>query len=66
MAARKKKPTVMNVDELGLSADALAPKVTLTRQFVPEIQGNCEFLTGSPAEVAQKLIENLRADSVIQ
>jgi electron transfer flavoprotein beta subunit len=66
MAARKKKPTLVNVDELGLSADALAPKVKLTKQFVPEIQGDCEFLTGSPAEVAQKLIENLRADSVIQ
>ena len=66
MAARKKKPTVVNVDELGLAADALAPKVKLVKQYVPEIQGNCEFLTGSPAEVAQKLIENLRADSVIQ
>lgn len=65
MAARKKKPTKVAVDSLGLSADELAPKVVLTKQFVPEVQGNCEFLEGSPAEVAKKLIDTLRADSLI-
>ncbi len=65
MAARKKKPTTIAVDSLGLSADELAPKVVLTKQYVPEVQGNCEFLEGSPAEVAKKLIDTLRADSLI-
>ncbi len=66
MAARKKKPTVVAVEDLGLSAEALAPKVKASKQFVPTIQGNCEFIPGSAAEAAQKLIQNLRADSVIQ
>jgi len=66
MAARKKKPTVVALDELGLGADALAPRVKLTKQYVPTIQGDCEFLEGEPAEVAAALISKLRADSVIQ
>jgi electron transfer flavoprotein beta subunit len=37
----------------------------LTRQFVPEVQGNCEFLQGEPAEVANELIQRLEADSVL-
>ena len=65
MAARKKKPTKISVDDLGLSADELTPKVVMTKQFVPEVQGNCEFIEGSPAEAAQTLIDKLRADSLI-
>jgi electron transfer flavoprotein beta subunit len=65
MAARKKKPTNVSIDDLGLSAQELVPRVVLTRQYVPEIQGNCEFIEGSPAEAARILIDKLRADSVI-
>jgi electron transfer flavoprotein beta subunit len=65
MAARKKKPTTIAVADLGLSAEELAPRVVLSKQFVPEVQGNCEFISGSPAEAAKTLIEKLRADSVI-
>jgi electron transfer flavoprotein beta subunit len=65
MAARKKKPTVVAVSDLGLSADDLTAKVVLSKQLVPQIQGSCEFLKGSPAEVAQALMEKLRADSLV-
>jgi electron transfer flavoprotein beta subunit len=65
MAARKKKPKLLTAGDLGLSADQLMPKVVLVKQFVPEVQGNCEFLEGSAAEVAQQLIEKLRADKLI-
>ena len=44
---------------------ALAPKVELLKQYVPEVQGNCEFIEGSPEEVAKQLIDKLRADSII-
>ena len=38
----------------------------MTRQFVPTVQGNCEFLSGgTPAELADRLIENLRKDGVL-
>ncbi len=65
--ARKMKPSIVTPDSLALSAEDLAPRVVLARQFVPEIQGNCEFLEGdSPAALAQSLVERLRADSIIQ
>ncbi|KYC28845.1 putative Electron transfer flavoprotein, beta subunit [Sterolibacterium denitrificans] len=65
MAARKMTPTEISLASLNLSAGELQPNVVLTRQFVPEVQGNCEFLSGSPAEVAQQLFDKLRADRVI-
>lgn len=61
MAARKMSPEVVAIDALGLAADALEPAVVLTRQFVPQVQGNCEFLTGTPAQIAQALMERIRA-----
>ncbi|RLQ21066.1 electron transfer flavoprotein subunit beta/FixA family protein [Seongchinamella sediminis] len=65
MAARKKKPTSIAVADLGLSPEQLAPRVILEKQYVPQVQGNCEFLEGSPAEIARTLVEKLRADSLI-
>jgi electron transfer flavoprotein beta subunit len=65
MAARKKKPVAVTVAELGLSEQELTPGTVLTRQFVPEVQGNCEFLQGSAEEVAKQLCEKLRADNTI-
>jgi len=65
MAARKKKPVNVSIDDLGLSAKELTPGVVLSRQYVPEVQGNCEFIEGSPAEAARILIEKLREDGVI-
>jgi electron transfer flavoprotein beta subunit len=66
MAARRKRPTVVSPDSLGVSAADLAPKVVLTRQFVPAVHGNCEFIEGdTAAEKAGRLIARLRQDSVI-
>lgn len=66
MAARKKKATKVELAELGLGEADLAPIVKPARQFVPTIQGDCEFLTGSVEEVAASLIQKLRSDSLIQ
>ncbi len=67
LAARRKKPTVLAVDDLSLSAEQLQPRATLTRQFVPTIQGNCEFISGdTSAALADSLIERLREDGTIQ
>ena len=66
IAARRMKPTIVSVEELSLSPEALQPRVTMTRQFVPTVQGNCEFLSGeTPAELADRLIENLCRDGVL-
>ena len=64
--ARRKKPDVVSPADLGLSEADLAPKVVMTRQYVPEIKGNCEILTGeTPAALADQLIDKLRADSIL-
>jgi electron transfer flavoprotein beta subunit len=66
MAARRKKPTVVTVAELGLSAQDVRPKVVLTRQFVPTVHGNCEFISGdSPAALANHLLARLREQRII-
>jgi electron transfer flavoprotein beta subunit len=65
--ARRKKPTIVSVEDLGLPPEDLQPRVTFTRQFVPTVQGNCEFISGeTAAEMADSLIARLRDDSVIQ
>ncbi len=61
MAARKMSAEIVAIDSLGIDAAALTPSITLQRQFVPQIQGNCEFLSGSPAEIAKALMERIRA-----
>ncbi len=66
MAARKKRPTVVAADALGLLPDALVPKVAVIRQFVPTVQGHCEFITGAgPDEIAGRLLAQLRGDGII-
>ena len=66
IAARRKQATVLSPDDLGLTPADLQPRAVLTRQFVPQVQGNCEMLTGdSPAQMAADLIERLRADQVL-
>ena len=65
MAARKKKPSVIDIAELSLSENQLTPGTVLIKQFVPEVQGNCEFLEGSAQEIAEQLLAKLRAESAI-
>jgi electron transfer flavoprotein beta subunit len=63
--ARRVKPTVVTPADLNLGEAELQPRVMMTRQFVPEVQGNCEFLEGEPAQVADELIARLKADSIL-
>jgi len=64
--ARRVKPTVVSAEELGLSPEDREPRVVFTKQFVPTIQGSCEFITGdSAAQTAERLIARLREESVI-
>lgn len=65
--ARRMQPEVFTVDSLGLSGERLRARAVLVRQYVPPVQGSCEFIDGaSPAEIASKLVERLRAERVIQ
>ena len=66
IAARRKQAVTLSPEDLGVSSDDLQPRAVLTKQFVPSVQGNCEFLTGdTPAQLAASLIERLRADQVL-
>ncbi len=66
IAARRMKATTLSLEDLGCTAEELQPRAVLTKQFVPSIQGDCEFLTGeTPAQVAALLVERLRADQVL-
>lgn len=65
MAARKKKPSIIDIAELSLSENQLTPGTVLIKQFVPEVQGNCEFLEGSAQEIAEQLLAKLRAESAL-
>jgi electron transfer flavoprotein beta subunit len=64
--ARRIKPEQVDVGDLGIDAGDLAPKAKLIQQFVPEIQGNCEFIAGgSASELADNLIKRLREESLL-
>lgn len=66
IAARRMQPTLVSIDDLSLDPQQLRPRATLARQFVPTVQGSCEFITGdSPAEQAARLMERLREDGVL-
>jgi electron transfer flavoprotein beta subunit len=65
--ARRMKPEQVALGDLGLSDEELAPRANLVKQFVPTVQGNCEFIEGeTPAQVADNLIAKLRQESLLQ
>lgn len=66
MRARKKQVTELSPSDLGLDVSGLVPAVTMVRQFVPELSGECEFIEGATAaELAERLVSKLRAEQVI-
>ena len=67
LAARRMKPTIVSPDELPLRPEDLEPRALLTRQYVPTVQGHCEFVPGNtPAELADRLVGLLREDKLLQ
>ena len=66
MAARRVTPTVVRADDLGVSSEELVARVVPVRQFVPAVKGECEFITGSAAEVADRLVGLLVEERVLQ
>ncbi|MBI4985231.1 MAG: electron transfer flavoprotein subunit beta/FixA family protein [Rhodocyclales bacterium] len=64
MAARKMTPIELRASDL-VPADALVAGVQLRKQFVPQVQGNCQFIGGTPAEAAHALIGILRSERII-
>ena len=57
---------VKSASDLGLSADAVAAKVTRQTYFVPELGEGAEILEGSTEEQIEKLIEILKSKGGIK
>ena len=67
IAARRMKPESVAPDGLSLADEDLQPRVVAQRQFVPTVQGSCEFIQGeTPAELSEALVARLRQDGLIQ
>lgn len=66
MKARKMTPKVVAPSDLGLGEDDLRPRVAVSKQYVPAVQGSCEILPGADADaLARALVERLRSEKVI-
>jgi electron transfer flavoprotein beta subunit len=55
-----KKAKTKETKTVSAAAVAAAPAITLERVYLPEKQKKTEMLTGTPAEVAAKLVEKLK------
>jgi electron transfer flavoprotein beta subunit len=69
MAAARKQVTVWTAADLGLSADqvgAAGARLSLDRLYIPEVNNDCEFMTGEgPEELAVNLAHALRGAKLI-
>lgn len=67
MAARKVDPTAVTPQDLALDDAGLAPRVRLSRQYVPVVESDCEMIEGDgPAEWADRLVERLIEERVLK
>ena len=63
MAAKKKEIRKLDGAALGLSGEALAPRQKILRIYVPQKSKQTEFIEGTAAEVAAKLLEKLKNEA---
>ncbi|HZS09605.1 MAG TPA: electron transfer flavoprotein subunit beta/FixA family protein [Blastocatellia bacterium] len=63
MAAKKKEIRKQDAAALGLDMAALAPKQQVRSIYFPQKSKQTQFLEGSPAEVAAKLLEKLKNEA---
>jgi electron transfer flavoprotein beta subunit len=55
-----KKAKTKELKSVAATATTSAPSITLERVYLPERQKKTEMLTGSPAEIAAKIVEKLK------
>jgi electron transfer flavoprotein beta subunit len=63
MASKKKEIKKLDAAALSLSGSELAPKQKITRIYFPQKTKQTQILEGSPAEVAEKLLEKLKNEA---
>jgi len=65
MGAKKKEIPVIKLDELGLTADELAPRVVVTGLDIPPQRQAGKILRGDPAETARELAALLHNEAKV-
>ncbi|MDA1258967.1 MAG: electron transfer flavoprotein subunit beta/FixA family protein [Chloroflexi bacterium] len=66
MAASRKQPERLSLDELGLDGDSLKPALSLRRLFIPEGESQVEIIEGEDeADAGRKLALRLRELNLI-
>jgi electron transfer flavoprotein beta subunit len=65
MAAKKKEIPVVKIDELGLTAEELTPKVVITGLDIPPQRQAGRILQGDPAEMARELVALLHNEAKV-
>ncbi|MGE0102358.1 MAG: electron transfer flavoprotein subunit beta [Blastocatellales bacterium] len=63
MAAKKKEIKKLDAAGLGIDRATIAPKTEFLRVYVPQKSKQTQFIEGSPAEIAAKLMEKLRNEA---
>ena len=63
MAAKKKEIKKLTQRELALDSGALAPKMEFRKLYVPVKNKQTQFIEGSAAEIASKLIDKLKNEA---
>ena len=65
MAAKKKEIPVVTIEELGLTAEELRPKVVITKLDLPPQRQAGKILQGEPADTARELVSLLHNEAKI-
>ena len=63
MAAKKKEIKKYDAAGLGLGADTLSAKLKILRIYVPQKSKQTQFIEGTPADIAAKLLEKLKNEA---
>jgi len=63
MAAKSKPLQKITLADLGLAPEDLAPRQRIARVYVPAKAARTEFLTGTPKEIAARLVDKLKNDA---
>jgi electron transfer flavoprotein beta subunit len=63
MAAKNKPIQKLTARDLGLDADVLKPRQTISRLYVPKKSAQTQFIEGSPKEIAVQLVDKLKNEA---
>lgn len=65
MGAAAKPQKKLTLEEVGLSADAIASKIQIEGVGFPERSSQAEMIEGEPAEAAKKLVQKLKTEAKV-